>query len=91
MLAAYDAGMVGGDFVFIYTNQIIPSEDNMADFASTSFYAGSDGRQDAARVAYQNLIMVGEKDSFLWFLKSTDTIFRLCYLKNVNGYPPIWP
>ena len=58
MLAAYDNGMVDGDYVFIYLYNEIPSLQFKISVLETQFYNYGDERDPDGLVAYESLFVV---------------------------------
>ena len=58
MLAAFDEEMVAGDYVFIYLNSEVPSEDVEKEWIGKKAWRDNDGRNQDALNAFQNLLVV---------------------------------
>ena len=73
LLAAYDCDMVSGDFVFLVINNNIPSASMRDSVVDQSFIENNDGRNDDARVAYENVLLVTQSLDFVGSLQTFKT------------------
>ncbi len=89
-LAAIDAGLTNGEYVFIYVNQLLPDRARFDFITSTAFYTTGDGRDEEVKNALSSFLIVSFI-SLLIFISNSQTKSQcpssytiIKYTNNVN-------